>query len=143
MVKSASAPSVEAFLDVLVHARKPTVLALYGVIRGAVPDLGEEIKWNAPSFIDCGEHRLTMRLQPKNVVQLIFHRGAKARQPVDLSSVDVTGRIKWAASDRGVLDIVDGDPFFANPEALQDLIREWLAATALADGIISKTTDAS
>ena len=143
MAKSAAAPSVEAFLHAIVHSRKPTILRLRDVILGAAPGLGEEIKWNAPSFVHSGEHRLTMRLAPKNVVQVVFHRGVKARPPTDLSSVDVTGRIRWAAPDRGVLELADGDPLLANAETLQGVIREWLSATATADRTISETAGAA
>ena len=71
--------SVTAFLETLEHPRKAEIERLRAIILAADPTLGEQIKWNAPSFGRNGEDRITFRLQPGDKVDLIFHRGAKVK----------------------------------------------------------------
>ena len=125
---AAKSPSVEAFLADLEHQRKGEVEALRQAILSGVPGLTERIKWNAPSFGPGDEDRITMRLQPGDRLQLVLHRGAKAR-PVDgFAFPDPAALISWAATDRGVMTIAPGQ-LEGNRDALVDVLRRWVAAT--------------
>jgi hypothetical protein len=125
---AAKSPSVEAFLADLEHQRKPEVEALRQAILSGVPGLTERIKWNAPSFGPGDDDRITMRLQPGDRLQLVLHRGAKAR-PVDgFTFSDPAALIAWAAADRGVVTIAPGE-LDQLRAALVDLLRRWVAAT--------------
>ena len=120
--------SVEAFLADLEHPRKPEVEALRQIILQSVPGLAERIKWNAPSFGLGEDDRITMRLQPGDRLQLVLHRGAKAR-PVDgFAFSDPAALIEWAAADRGVITLAPGQ-LDQLREALADVLRRWVAAT--------------
>ena len=97
-------------------------------ILSGVPGLTERIKWNAPSFGPGDDDRITMRLQPGDRLQLVLHRGAKAR-PVDgFTFSDPAALIAWAAADRGVVTIAPGE-LDQLRAALVDLLRRWVAAT--------------
>lgn len=121
--------SVEAFLADLEHQRKPEVEALRQIILQSVPALTERIKWNAPSFGLGEDDRITMRLRPGDRLQLVLHRGAKAR-PVDgFAFSDPAALIEWAAADRGVITIAPGQ-LDQHRDALPDVLRRWIAATA-------------
>lgn len=121
-------PSVVDFLARLEHARKPEVEALRGVILAAVPGLTERIKWNAPSFGPGDEDRITMRLQPGDRVQLVLHRGAKARPTDGFAFADPAGLVEWAAADRGVVTIGPGK-LAGMADTLGDLLRRWVEST--------------
>jgi hypothetical protein len=121
--------SVEAFLAKLDHPRKAEIEAVRAIVLGAVPGLTEQVKWNAPSFGPAGEDRVTMRLQPPTKFQLIFHRGAKPRDPAGFTFPDPAGLLAWAAPDRGVLDLGDLATIEARRAAIADLVARWIDAT--------------
>ncbi len=125
---TAKSPSVEAFLADLQHQRKSEVEALRQAILSGVPGLTERIKWNAPSFGPGDEDRITMRLQPGDRLQLVLHRGAKARPADGFAFPDPAALISWAATDRGVMTIAPGQ-LDGNRDALVDVLRRWVAAT--------------
>ena len=119
--------SVDAFMAALQHRAKSDIEALRQLILAASPGLTERIKWNAPSFGPGNDDRITMRLQPGDQLQLIFHRGAKMRTDT-FSFEDPHGLMTWAAPDRGVVTITES-PQAGKVDLLTDLVRRWIAAT--------------
>lgn len=109
------------------HARKAEILALRSLILTAEPGLTERIKWNAPSY-GRPDDRITMRLQPADRLELIFHRGAKAVD-TPLAFTDASGLLDWVAADRAVVRFAPGD-VERHSSALPALVRAWIAATA-------------
>jgi hypothetical protein len=120
---------VDRFLAALDHSRLPEVQAIRSAILASDPAITERIKWNAPSFCHRDEDRVTFRLQPKDIVQLVFHRGAKKRSPDDFAFDDPTGLLVWAAPDRATLTFAGMDEVLAHRVALAGLVRAWMAAT--------------
>jgi len=118
--------TVSDFLDNLSHKRIGEIHALRRIILEAFPTVTEQVKWNAPSFCWEGQDRITMRLHPRDRLELIFHRGAKVRQNEDFVFVDPTGKIEWAAPDRGVLRIAD--PLEQRDEIV-GLVAGWISST--------------
>lgn len=122
--------TVEEFLSKLSHRRIEEVRAVRKILLSVDPGVTEKIKWNAPSFCWQGDDRITMRLQPDDRLDLIFHRGAKAKDTSTFCFDDPRGLIEWRAADRGVLSI-------CNPEAesmhLKKLAKAWFAATTQSD----------
>ncbi len=74
--KVKSTQTVDALLAGLEHPRLADIEELRGVVLSASDGIGEEVKWNSPSF-HTGGHFATMRLYGKVPVQLILHLGAK------------------------------------------------------------------
>ncbi len=122
----AKAQSVESFLDGLLHKRIDDIRALRQIVLATDPRITERVKWNAPSFCREGDDRVTMRLQPGDRLELIFHRGAKPRDSSGFVFDDPTGRIEWAAPDRGVFRVADPA---ADRDAIVALVSAWMAAT--------------
>lgn len=122
-------PTVDAYLAALEHPRKAEIEALRAIVRGADPAIAERVKWNAPSFGPGDEDRVTMRLHPKACLQLVFHRGAKAKDPTGFAFEDPSGLLAWQAADRAVVDFAQPGSVEARREAVQDLVRRWIAAT--------------
>lgn len=122
-------PSVAEFLAALQDGRAAQVERLRALILEAHPDLTEEIKWNAPSFAVDGDDRVTMRLAPGDVLQLILHRGAKVRDTTGFSFTDDSGLVRWLAPDRGVVTLEGADDLEAKAPAIQQLVKTWVDAT--------------
>lgn len=121
--------AVADYLEALTHERKPEIEALRRLILQAEPRLSEHVKWNAPSFAIEGEHRITMRLHPGALVQVVLHRGAKPGEAKGFAFADETGLIRWAAPDRGVVSLAPGEVASRAGEIAR-IVRAWIAATA-------------
>lgn len=107
------------------------VLALRAAILRSNPTLTEHIKWNAPSFCHAGDDRVTFRFAPKgSAVQLVFHRGAKAKDSKGFRFEDESGLIVWAAPDRGVVTLTSSAQIAEASEKVAALVGAWVAATA-------------
>lgn len=122
-------PTVAVYLAALRHGRADEVERLRALILGAHPDLTEQIKWNAPSFSVDGDDRVTMRLAPGDIIELIFHRGAKVRDTTGFSFADESGLIRWLAPDRGAVRLADAADLEAKASAITTLVRNWVDAT--------------
>lgn len=122
----AKTQSVDEFLDKLSHRRISEIRSLRSILLNVGPEVSERVKWNAPSFCWDADDRITMRLQPGDRLELIFHRGAKPKQAAHFNFVDTTGRIKWVADDRGVLEVEDPE---TESDMLGALAKAWFVAT--------------
>ncbi len=85
---------------------KAVIAELRAIVLSARDGVTEHIKWNAPSFCFGGEDRVTMRLQDARV-QLVFHRGARAKDATGFCFRDDTGLLELVAVDRGVVAFSD------------------------------------
>lgn len=119
---------VDKFLEELEHPLKSVILDLRKLVRSAVPSLTEHIKWNAPSFCDDGEDRLTMKLYPPRQVQLVFHRDTGKKTPLEKKMIDDGGMLKWAANDRAVIGFSSMAELKAAEAGLRKLIDNWIKA---------------
>ena len=91
--------AVSAFISDLEHPRSDVVTMLRQVILEASPSVGEEIKWNAPSFFYTGamrafnpkeykRHLVVFNLHKKDHIQLVFLGGANVRDTSGLLTGD-------------------------------------------------------
>ncbi len=130
-VSNAKDPNVDVFMVALVHRRKGEVESLREAILGCPVVIGEQIKWNAPSFCHGGADRVTFRLQPGDRVELVFHRGAKKRaDAATFAFDDPTGLLKWLGPDRGIVVLDDPAATEAKSDAIVELVMAWIAATS-------------
>jgi hypothetical protein len=120
--------SVDAFLEALEHPRKPEMLALRTIILGAAPQIGEGIKWNAPSF-RTSEYFATFNLRAKDGVQLVLHLGAKKRADTSgLQAIaDPDALLTWLGTDRATVTFRDLADVAAKRAAFVELLRQWVA----------------
>ena len=90
-------------------------------------DLTETIKWNSPNYVFKGDDRITMRVQVPKFIQLIFHCGAKVREPLpDRLICDESGLLEWKSNDRAVITFKSRAEIESGKEALKKIIHEWL-----------------
>jgi Domain of unknown function (DU1801) len=124
---SAKQPTVDEFLTNLEHPRLDDIRRIRSWLLAGDAELGERIKWNAPSFGHDGDDRVTFRLQPGNRFELVFHRGVHTRND-PFSFDDPDHLITWATTDRGTTVVPVG--MTNDQEArLLALAHRWLQAT--------------
>ena len=117
---------VDAFTARLKHPLKPEIEAVRQILVDAAPGITEEIKWNAPGFRTT-ESFATVNLRSLDRLQLIFHLGAKVRDPLPVMKVaDPAGLMKWLAKDRCMVTAGTGKDIPANQSALQAVVQAWI-----------------
>lgn len=124
---AAAATSVPPFLAQTDHPHRAAIERLRELILGLDPRIGEEIKWNAPSF-KLDEHFATFKLHPPKNIQLVLHTGAKGRSGARRFQIDDPDRLlTWPASDRCVLTLASGEALAAHEAAVLGILRQWIA----------------
>lgn len=120
-------PAVVAFLAALDHPRKADIEAVRALLLDASPTIREGVKWNAPSFRTT-EFFATFHLRARDRVQLVFHRGAKAREavPGGVPIPDPDGLVAWLGTDRCMVTLGSGAEIQARAPAFQAIVREWI-----------------
>jgi hypothetical protein len=119
--------AVEKFLRELDHPLKPVVEAVRRTILGANPNIGEGIKWNAPSF-HFKEYFATAGLRSKDFVHVIFHKGAKFKDNCGkrVQIRDPKGMLEWLANERCAVKFFDLRDIKKKERALQDIVKQWI-----------------
>lgn len=121
--------NVVAFLEVLEHPRKLEAKALRDLILGVDPRIGEELKWNAPSFHLDRQHFATYHLRTSDL-QLILHRGAKASGKKQPQIRDPKNLLEWLGEERARLRVTSAQDLEAHQVELQVVLRDWIADLA-------------
>lgn len=124
--------TVDDFLSATVHPMKKELLELRRIIRESSPSLTEHIKWNAPSFCDQGDDRITFNLSKKDALLIIFHRGAKSKtlklkSPLLTTNADL---LEWPSPDRGIMKFNTMDEVKERTTKLKSIVKEWISITA-------------
>ena len=117
--------SVDELLAGLEHPLRMDIEELRRVVLSASDGIGEEVKWNSPSFY-TGEHFATMRLNGKVPLQLILHLGAKkAALPVGAVQ-DPDRLLQWLGPDRACIDFSAPGDVGRRVDALKAILRQWV-----------------
>jgi hypothetical protein len=121
---------VDAYLSKLDHPLKDVVQTLRELILNTDAEIGEEVKWNAPTFFYSGEmclfnpkeykrYLIVFNLFKKDCVRLVFPSGAKVN--------DVSGLLEGTYADgRRLVHFYSLDDVNSKKEAMQQVIKEWL-----------------
>lgn len=119
--------SVDTYLAELEHPFKESIQGLRSAILDVDPRIGEEVKWNAPSFF-LTDHFATFRLHPGSTFQLILHTGTKAKgTPIEFLLDDPQGLLKWAAKDRCILAFKSDADAIAKCAEVMRMVKDWIA----------------
>lgn len=120
------ADEVDAYMRKLDHPLKPALEAVRRIILGADPRVREGFKWNAPSF-RVDEYFATAGLRPQGYLQVVFHRGAKAKDnSAEVRIDDPLGLLEWHAKDRCSAKFRDLKEVQARADALRDVVIRWI-----------------
>lgn len=98
-------------------------------ILEAAPSLTEHIKWNAPSYVQDGEDKITFNtLNKDGVVKLVFHMGATRKEDKKGKPIlENAGLITWVSDIRGYMTFHDIEEITSNESEFKRIVREWLA----------------
>lgn len=121
--------AVESYLAGLEPGDRAMVDALRAIVIAAAPDLIEEIKWNAPSFRDGADHKVTLGIERKRGVRIVLHRGVAKKDATGFAFDDPARLAAWSAPDRGVVTLPDPGAIELRRAELHDLIARWITAT--------------
>jgi hypothetical protein len=105
------------------------VQAIRQIVLNVDPEIGEEIKWNAPSFLYTGEMKpfnpkeykryiIVMNLHKR--ILLVFPSGAKVNDTSGLLTGDYT-------DGRRLVYIKDMDDLKSKEPAIRKVVLDWLA----------------
>jgi hypothetical protein len=121
---------VDEYLQKLKHPLVEVIEALRQIILSADREIGEEIKWNAPTFFYAGEMRpsnpkeykryiIVFNLYQKDCIRLVFPSGAKVK--------DKSGFLEGNYADgRRLAMFHDMNDVKSKKKALQGVIKKWL-----------------
>lgn len=121
---------VDEFMKALDYPLKEGVERVRLGILNANTQITEHIKWNAPSFCMNGEDRVTFNFHPKGRAQLVFHRGAKAKDSNGFTFEDSAGLIEWRTADRGIVTLRDMRDIEAKEVGLIETVHRWMEYTS-------------
>jgi hypothetical protein len=123
-------PTVDDYLLRLTPSLRATVEVLRRIILSTDARIGEQIKWNSPSFYYRGELPADAdpKQYPRDIVVLNLHRGYPLLVfPTGARLHNATGLLEGSYPDgRRLLTIHDAADAETKAEALQQVLRQWL-----------------
>ena len=112
-------PDVDAWFAAYENPQKGLVQQVRAAILDAAPEATETIKWQAPTFVYKG-NIASFYPKTKTHASLMFHQGASLPDP--------TGLLEGSGDVSRVAKVLDDDDLAAKRDALQEIIRAWVAA---------------
>jgi hypothetical protein len=131
LTKHSEPEKVDAYMKGLKHPLTNVVAALRQIILETDPEIGEQIKWNAPSFFYTGEmapfnpkeykrYIVVFNLFRKDCIRLVFPSGARVG--------DASGLLEGDYADGRRLALFSNMNEVRSKQAgLQRVIKKWLA----------------
>jgi hypothetical protein len=128
--KPSEPDKVDDYIKKLKHPLVDVVKALRRIILTTDSEIGEEIKWNAPTFFYAAEMRpsnpkeykrylVVFNLYKKDCIRLVFPSGAKVK--------DMSGLLEGDYADgRRLAMFYDLKDVAFKEKALQRIIKKWL-----------------
>ena len=128
--KPSEPDKVDDYIKKLKHPLANVVKALRRIILSTDCEIGEEIKWNAPTFFYAGEmgpfnpkeykrYIVVFNLYKKDCIRLVFPSGAKVKDASGLLEGDY-------ANGRRLAMFYDSKDVKSKEKALQLVIKKWL-----------------
>ena len=111
-------PEVDAWFNRYDNPQRDLVMAVRDAILDADDRVTEVVKWQAPTFVYKG-NIASFYPKTKTHASLMFHRGAALDDP--------DGLLEGEGDVSRVARFLDADDLAAKRDALQRLIREWIA----------------
>jgi len=130
VTKASESEKVDAYVTSLKHPQAQVVKNLRRIILSISNEIGEEIKWNAPTFFYAGpmkptnpkEYRryiVVFNLLRKDCIRLVFPSGAKVKDSSGLLEGDY-------ADGRRLAMFYDVKDVRSKEKALRAVVTRWL-----------------
>ncbi|MBC3876028.1 DUF1801 domain-containing protein [Undibacterium flavidum] len=119
--------AVNTFMLSFQHPHKDMIESLRGLFLSLSINVAEGIKWNAPSF-RTHEYFATINLREKQGLGIILHLGAKIKTLPEggVQIDDPQHLLKWLATDRASVVLLDADDFVRKESALRAILLQWI-----------------
>ena len=117
-------PAVDEWFASYENPQRDLVLAVREAVLDADERVAETIKWQAPTFVYKG-NIASFFPKTKTHASLMFHRGAEIPDP--------DGLLEGEGDVSRVARFLDADDLAAKKDALEALIRQWIALRDAAD----------
>ena len=120
---------VTLFIDNLGPQLAEVVQAIRELVLSVDPMIGEQIKWNSPSFFYLGEMKpFDPKEYKRDLLVVNVHRGrALLVFPTGAAIEDKTGILEGDYKDgRRLINIAALEDLAANKQSIQWVVREWL-----------------
>jgi hypothetical protein len=114
-----------AFMAALDHPLKADIEIVRKLILSVSPEISDGVKWNSLSF-QKSDWFATVNLRSKNVIQLVFHTGAKVKDNPELKIPDESGLLLWLAKDRALVTLGNGKTLKTNAKAFVAIVKAWI-----------------
>jgi hypothetical protein len=135
--KPSEPEKVDEYIQKLKHPLADVVKALRQIILSTDKEIGEEIKWNAPTFFYAGEmgpsdpkeykrYLIVFNLHKKDCIRLVFPSGAKVDNGSGLLEGDYADGRRLAIFS-SVKDVE------SKKKALQGVVKRWLSLLSIAN----------
>ena len=129
-IKPTDSTMVDAFMTALKHPKKDVLEKLRQVILQTDKEIGEEIKWNAPTFFYAGKmapsdpklykrYLIVSNFFKKDMIRLVFPSGAKVNDKSGLLQGDF-------ADGRRLAHFTNLQDVKVREKDLQKIIKTWL-----------------
>ena len=130
LYKPSEPDKVDAHMKNLKHPLAGVAMALRAIILKTDPEIGEEIKWNAPAFFYSGKlppfnpkenkrHIVVFNFYKQDCIRLVFPSGARVK--------DKSGLLEGDYADGRRLALFHNMKEVESPKAtLQRVVKEWL-----------------
>ena len=130
LTKPSEPDKVDAYMQKLKHPLADVVAALRKIILSTDDQIGEEVKWNAPTFFYIGEmapsnskkyerYIVVFNLHQKDCIRLVFPSGAKIK--------DTSGFLQGDYADgRRLAFFHNMGEVQSQSKPLQQAIKKWL-----------------
>lgn len=130
-IKASEPYKVDAYMKKFKHPKKDVVEALRRIILKTDQKVGEEVKWNAPTFFYSGEMKpfdpkeykryiIVFNLYEKDCIRLVFPSGAKVNDKSGLLEGDY-------ADGRRLAIFSDLRDVKSKEKNLKQVIKKWLS----------------
>ena len=130
LTKASEPYKVDAYMQKLKHPLAEVVAALRKIILSTDSDIGEEIKWNAPTFFYAGEmapsdpkkykrYIIVFNFYQKDCIRLVFPSGAKIKDTLGFLQGDY-------ADGRRLAFFHNLEEVKSQAKPLQQAIKKWL-----------------
>jgi len=111
------------------HPLKNEIEELRKCILSAKDGLTENIKWNGPNYCFNGEDRITIKIQPPKVIQVVFHRGVMKQQQPQNRLIDTKSTLlTWKENDRAIATFKNMQEIEDAQTDLARIVVEWIQA---------------
>lgn len=118
----------------IIGKHEPAVAEIIRFLRDVIletdPEISEQIKWNSPAFYYTGDMKpFDPKEYKRDIVVMNLHRGRILLVfPTGARINDTTGILEGKYTDgRKMVTIADMDDARARADALQTVLRDWLA----------------